>query len=172
VGGIVGRVLQRARMIVGAIAVAMTVAGAAHADTLGAGIAAIERKDYVTAARLLGPLAEVGVAPAQFYLCFMYYHGRGVPQSYDEAAIWCFRSAEQGHAGAQYLLGLMYNNGQGLPENWVEAHKWLNLAAGHAPRKDRASWARVRDAVASKMTLGQLGLARQLAIDWRPKPER
>jgi uncharacterized protein len=66
----------------------------------------------------------------------------------------------------------MYNMGQGVPENFVEAHKWLNLAAGHAPRKDRASWVRVRNAVASKMTLGQLGLARQLAIDWRPKPER
>jgi uncharacterized protein len=166
------RVLQRARVIVAAIVLALSVADPARADALGAGIAAVGREDYVTAARLLGPLSQAGVAPAQFYMCFMYYHGRGVPQSYDEAAIWCYRSAEQGYAGAQYLLGLMYDKGQGVPENWVEAHKWLNLAAGHAPRKDRASWARVRNAVASKMTLGQLGLARQLAVDWRPKPER
>jgi TPR repeat protein len=162
-------VLQRA---IGAIVLALSVASPVRADTLGAGIAAVQREDYVTAARLLGPLAERGVAVAQFYMCFMYYNGRGVPQSYDEAAIWCFRSAEQGHAGAQYQLGLMYDRGHGVPENWVEAHKWLNLAAGHAPRKDRASWVRVRNAVASKMTLGQLGLARQLAVDWRPKPER
>ena len=171
-GGVAWRMLQRARMMLGAIVLALGVVGPAQADALSAGIAAVNRADYVTAARLLGPLAEVGVAPAQFYMCFMYYHGRGVPQSYDEAAIWCFRAAEQGYAGAQYLLGLMYDEGHGVPENWVEAHKWLNLAAGHAPHKDRAAWARVRDAVASKMTLGQLGLARQLAVDWRPKPER
>jgi hypothetical protein len=67
-------------------------------------------------------------------------------------------------------MGLMYDRGQGVPENWVEAHKWLNLAAGAAqgPRL----LVRVRNAVASKMTLGQLGLARQIAVDWRPKPER
>jgi len=167
----VSRVLQSLRNIVGAVMLALSVVGPAQAESLRAGTAAFLREDYVTAARILGPLAERSNAAAQFYLCFMYANGRGVPQSYDEAAIWCFRSAEQGHAGAQYMMGLMYDKGQGVPENFVEAHKWLNLAAGHAPRKDRASWVRIRDAVASKMTLGQLGLARQLAIDWRPKPE-
>jgi hypothetical protein len=168
----VSKMLQSARIIIGAIIFAMSVVSVANANSLRDGTAAFVREDYVTAARILGPLAERGNPVAQFYLAFMYANGRGVPQNYDEAAMWCRRAAEQGHAGAQYMLGLMYDKGQGVPMNWVEAHKWLNLAAGHAPRRDRASWVRVRDALATKMTFGQLALARQFALDWRPRPER
>ena len=167
-----GGLLQSVRIIIVAIIFAMSLVGLAHANSLRDGTAAFAREDYVTAARILGPLAERGNAVAQFYLAFMYANGRGVPQNYVEAAMWGCRSAEQGHAGAQYMVGLMYDKGQGVPVNWVEAHKWLNLAASHAPRKDRASWVRVRDAVGTKMTLGQLAVARQLAIDWSPRPER
>jgi hypothetical protein len=147
----------------------MAPAGAAVAGPLQQGMAAYQRQGYVKAAQLLRPLAERGDAQAQTYLGFMYEYGRGVPQSYAEAAIWYCLAAEQGHAQAQYLLGLIYDKGFGVRRDYVEAHKWLNLAAAHAPRKDREDWVRIRDAVASKMTIQQIALAQRLAEEWRPK---
>jgi TPR repeat protein len=163
----VSRRRQCAR-IIGAIAFALSAVSLAYANSLGAGTAAFNREDYVSAARLLGPLAERGVATAQTHLGFMYANGRGVPQSYVEAAKWYCRAAAQADANAQYMLGLIFDKGQGVTENRVEAHKWLNLAAAHAPRGDREDWVRIRDAVASKMSLAQLAEARQRAIEWRP----
>jgi len=165
-------VSQRARIIIAAIFLTMSGVSLANADSLRAGIAAFAREDYVRAADIFGPLADRGNPVAQFHLCFMYANGRGVQQNYAEAAMWCHRAAEQGYPPAQYLLGLLFDKGQGVPVNWVQAHKWLNLAASHAPPRDRAAWVRVRDAVASKMSMGQLAAARQLALDWRPTPER
>ena len=162
------RLQQCARIIFGAIAIALSAVNLANASSLGAGTAAFGRQDYVTAAVILGPLAERGVAKAQTYLGFMYANGRGVPQSYVEAARWYCRAAAQDEATAQYMLGLMYDKGQGVPENRIEAHKWLNLAAAHAPRSDREDWVRIRDAVGSKMALAQLAEARRRAIEWRP----
>ena len=162
------RLRQYVRIFFGAIAVALAAASLAHASSLGAGTAAFAREDYVTAAAILGPLAERGVAKAQTHLGFMYANGRGVPQSYVEAVKWYCRAAVQDEATAQYMLGLLYDKGQGVAENKVEAHKWLNLAAAHAPRSDREDWVRIRDAVGSKMTLAQLAEARRRAIEWRP----
>jgi uncharacterized protein len=164
----VSRLRQRAHIVIGAIAFALSAASLAHASSLGAGTAAFAREDYVTAAVILGPLAEHGVAKAQTHLGFMYANGRGVPQSYVEAAKWYCRAAAQDEATAQYMLGLQYDKGQGVTENRIEAHKWLNLAAAHAPRIEREDWVRIRDAVGSKMTLAQLAEARRRAIEWRP----
>ncbi len=47
--------------------------------------AAYQRGDYATAIRELRPLAEQGVAEAQFNLGNMYDKGRGVPQDYVQA---------------------------------------------------------------------------------------
>jgi TPR repeat protein len=168
----VSRLPQSARIIIAAIIFATSAVSLANAGSLRAGTAAFAREDYVRAADILGPLADRGNAVAQFYLAFMYANGRGVQQNYAEAAMWAHRAAEQGNPAAQYMLGLLHDKGQGVPVNWVEAHKWLNLAASHAPPKDRAAWVRVRDAVASKMSVGQLAAARQLALEWRPTPER
>ena len=162
------RLQQCARIIFGAVAFALSAVSLANASSLGAGTAAFGREDYVTAAVILGPLAEHGVAKAQTHLGFMYAHGRGVPQSYVEAARWYCRAAAQDEATAQYMLGLQYDKGQGVSENRIEAHKWLNLAAAHAPRSDREDWVRIRDAIGSKMTLAQLAEARRRAIEWRP----
>ncbi len=113
-------------------------------------------------------LAERGDAHAQAVLGFMYANGRGVPQSYDVAVDWYVQSAEQGDPTGQYLLGLMYDKGFGVTANIILAHKWLNLAAAHAPRPNRESVLRLRDAVGSKMTRAQLDLAQQLAVDFVP----
>ena len=47
------------------------------------GLDAVQRGDYTTALREWNPLAEQGVAFAQFNLGVMYANGLGVPQNYN-----------------------------------------------------------------------------------------
>ncbi len=117
-------------------------------------------------------MAEQGVPEAQTYLGYMFATGRGVPQNYTEAAIWYRRAADQGFGPAQYALGLLYDKGQGVPRNVVEAAKWLNLAASVSAGKGRAQRARIRDAVTTKMTRGEIAESRLRALEWIPLTER
>jgi hypothetical protein len=144
----------------------------AEAQSLRQGVSAFQRQDYVLASRAFIPLAERGVAAAQSYLGFMFQTGRGVPQNYTEAAMWYRRAAEQGDGRAQYSLGLLYDRGQGVPRDIVEASKWLNLATAAAPRRAREARARIRDAVTTKMTRGEIAQARLRALEWAPSRER
>lgn len=157
--------------VIAAVGLAAATAGPVAAASLRDGQVAHKRQDYVKAAHLLRRLAERGDPQAQTRLGFMYEYGHGVPQSYVEAASWYCRAAEQNHAYAQYLLGLLYDKGHGVRRDFVEAHKWLNVAASHAPSRDREDWIRVRQAVGSKMSFGEIALAQQLATAWRPKRE-
>ncbi len=91
--------------------------------------AAYQRGDYATALREWRPLAEQGVADAQYNLGVMYGEGLGVPQDYAEAVGWWRKAAEQGNAKAQYNLGLMYRKGQGVPQDDARAVKWFRKAA-------------------------------------------
>ena len=90
---------------------------------------AFERGDYEKAASLVRPLAEQGVAEAQFMLGTMYFDGQGVPQDHAEAFKWLRRAALQGIAESQYVLGIMYDQGEGIREDDAEAVKWYRLAA-------------------------------------------
>ena len=136
------------------------------------GLAAFNRHDYTAAGLLLRSPAEHGDASAQAILCFLYTYGRGVPQSYPDAADWCHRSAEQGNAQGQYMLGLLYNKGHGVPENFVQAYKWLNLAAARASGNKRDHFYRIRDSVATKLTPAQIDVAQRVALDWMPTFEQ
>jgi uncharacterized protein len=153
------------------ILVSATPAGAGLRD-LRAGVAAYNRQAYVPAASIFLPLAEYGNARAQTYLGFMYAHGWGVPQNYEIAARWYESAARQGEAVAQYMLGLIYDKGQGVPQDYVTAYVWLNFAVAHVRSKDREYWTRVRDAVASKLSLAQLTQAQRLAANWQPLGSR
>jgi len=126
------------------------------------------RSDRFASPRRIIALANRGDAHAQAILGFMYEHGRSVPQSYDVAVDWYLQSAERGDPTGQYLLGLMYDKGFGVTRNVVLAYMWLNLAAAHTPLHQRENILRLREAVASKMTLAQLYLAQQLAVDFVP----
>ena len=161
---------RSARMLLVAVMVGLGAPAIAHADALAAGRAAYARADYVGAARLLIPLAERGNAAAQALLGFMYANGQGVPQGYEVATYWYRLAAEQGDTTAQYLLGLMYDKGFGVPLDDVAAHMWLNLAAAHAPQRTREYYLRLRDAVASKMTAGQIAEAQWRAQEWAARP--
>ncbi len=143
----------------------------AHAQSLRQGVSAFNRQDYQQASQIFIPLAEQGNAAAQAYLGFLFETGRGLPQNYTEAAMWYRRAAEQGDSLAQYSLGLLYDRGQGAPRDIVEASKWLNLSTAGAPRRAREARARIRDAVTTKMTRGEIARARLRALEWAPSRE-
>lgn len=126
------------------------------------GHAAYGRGDYQTALKEFRPLAEAGVARAQYGLGVMYDNGEGVPQDYAEALRWYRKAAEQGGASAQYNLGNLYRRGQGVPQDYIEAHKWFNLSAvaGDADAVNN------RDLVEKKMTGAQIAEAQKLAREW------
>jgi TPR repeat protein len=158
--------IKSSRFLVLTAFLGITVTGVARADTLGAGSAAFSRGDYSSAARLLLPIAERGNARAQAMVGFMYATGQGLPQAYDAAGYWYRLAAEQGDTTAQYLLGLAYDKGQGVPQDEVAAYKWLNLAAANAPKRTRENFAKLRNAVASKMSRGQVAAGQWHALRW------
>lgn len=158
--------IRSGRLFAAALALALVSASPARADALGGGTAAFNRGDYNAAARLLLPQAERGNARAQGMVGFMYATGQGLPQAYDAATYWYRLAAEQGDTTSQYLLGLAYDKGQGVPQDDVAAYKWLNLAAAHAPKKNRENFAKLRNAVASKMSRGQIAAGQWHALRW------
>jgi TPR repeat protein len=138
------------------------------ADGLTRGTSAYVGGDYVRAVRELTAAASRGNARAQGRLGFMYENGFGVPQAYDAAADLYQRAAVQGDAFAQNRLGLIYDKGHGVPQNVILSYKWLDLAAAHATKRDRGYYLRLRDAVASKMSLNQIVESQRLALSWTP----
>ena len=170
-GSVPGR-LQRTLLFVAALSLLMISAGnPAHAQSFRQGVSAFNRQDYQQASQIFIPLAEQGQPSAQAYLGFLFETGRGVPQNYTEAAMWYRRAAEQGDSLAQYSLGLLYDKGQGVPRDIVEASKWLNLSTAAAPRQAREARARIRDAVNTKMSRGEIARARLRALEWAPVRE-
>jgi TPR repeat protein len=69
--------------------------------------AAIKRRDYATAVRLIRPLAEQGDANAQYKLGVFYDNGLGVPQDKIRAYMWLNLSAAQGREGAAAFRDLI-----------------------------------------------------------------
>ncbi len=88
--------------------------------------------DHRGAAAELKPLAEAGMAQAQFYMGTLSEHGAGVPKDYRAAVDWYGRAAGQGHPGAQFALGLLYYNGAddgAVPPDPTKAARWLGASA-------------------------------------------
>jgi uncharacterized protein len=147
-------------------------APATAAPSLRQGLAAAARQDYAKAAAILGRFAQAGNADAQAYMGYMYEIGRGEPQDFTQAAIWYRRAAEQGQSWAQFQLGMLYDLGHGVPVDVVEAEKWLILATAASPPSGADDRTRMRDAVVTKMTRGELAEARMRALAWQPKREQ
>ena len=157
----------RLRAMLGALVCLAIFANPAAADGLRNGIRAFAAHDYITAARIFTDLAPLGDARAQTYLGYMFANGKGVPQNYMVAAGWYRCASQQGVPAAQYMLGLMYDKGQGVPQNYVMAYALLNRAvAGAGPVREH--WARIRDAIASKLSLIERIRAQQLAFEGPP----
>ena len=157
----------RLRAVPGVLVCVAIFSNPAAADRLRNGIRAFAAHDYVTAAHVFTDLAPLGDARAQTYLGYMFAHGEGVPQNYMVAAGWYRCASHQGFPAAQYLLGLMYDKGQGVPQDYVMAYALLDLAvAGAGP--EREHWLKIRDAVASKLSLIERVRAQQLAFEGPP----
>ncbi len=157
------------RFLLALLALALSAAAApVAASSLSRGTAAFHRGDYVSAFRELAPLAERENATALGLLAFMYEHGFGAPQAYDAAADLYCRAAVQGNPFAQAMLGLMYDKGHGVPQDFILAYKWLNLAAARTTGRERDTYARFRNAVASKMSTDEIVIGQRLALNWSP----
>ena len=103
--------------------------GVAIAQDYDAGLKAAQAGDFQTALKEWKPLADQGLAGAQYNLGVMYANGEGVVEDDAEAVRWYRLAADQGLADAQHNLGWMYGNGRGVVEDDAEAVRWLRLAA-------------------------------------------
>ena len=122
--------------------------------------------DYAKAVRWYRLAAEQGLDMAQGALGALYAIGRGVPQDDVEAARWFRLAAEQGYAAAQGALGGMYMHGRGVPQDDESSHVWFNLAASRSTGEQRNQYVEARDAIAERMTRGQLAAAQRRAREW------
>lgn len=159
----------RGRRLAVATAILVAIAApSARADALSRGAAALDHGDYIRAARDLVPLAEQGNPRALGLVGFMYEHGFGVPQAYPAAFDFYCRGAVQGNPFAQAMLGLMYDKGHGVHQDFIQAYKWLDLAAARASGRERDTYARFRDAIASKMSPDEIVVGQRLVLNWVP----
>jgi len=156
------------RLVCGLLLMIAFSAAPAKADSLASARSAFSRGDYVRAVATLTPLALRGNVEAQAMLGYLYENGFGVPQVYDAAADLYMQAAIAGNPFAQAMLGLMYDKGHGVPLDVVLAYKWMNLAAGHAGRRQRDYYLRLRNAIASKMSPNQIAEGQVLAMNWAP----
>jgi serine/threonine protein kinase len=83
----------------------------------------------VDAASAFYTAADMGYAPSQSYLGWLYYSGINGQTDYVKAAHWFKKAAEQGDASAENNLGLLYEQGKGVEKNIDEAMKWYQLSA-------------------------------------------
>lgn len=135
---------------------------AVAADSLEEAEFAYERGEYTQAARLFSPLAEQGVASAQFYLGLMHEKGRGVRQDYPTALMWFRKAAAQGYAGPQNNLALMYERGRGVRKDLVRALMWYHLAGTMLKGDEGKAALKRRDYLTSHMTAEQVEQAQEM----------
>ncbi len=156
------------RMVASQLLALLVAVAPASADAIAPARSAYGRGDYVRAVRQLTPLALRGNAQAQAMLGFMYENGFGAPQAYVAAADLYINAAAAGNPFAQAMLGLLYDKGHGVPQDVVLAYKWMSLAAAHAGRTQRDYFLRLRNAIASKMSVSQISEGQALALAWIP----
>jgi uncharacterized protein len=107
--------------VIAAIILVLRFATPVAAGPLEDADAAIKRRDYATAVRLIRPLAEQGNANAQYKLGVFYDNGLGVPQDKVSAYMWLHLSASQGREGAAAFRDLIAR--RMTPEQKEEAQK-------------------------------------------------
>jgi TPR repeat protein len=104
-------------------------ASIAHGGPLEDGLEAYRAKDYEKAIAAWRPLAEQGMAAAQYRMGVLYAEGKGVPANDAEAALWFERAAKQGDPAAQYDLAASYAEGTGVRKDATAAAEWFRRAA-------------------------------------------
>jgi hypothetical protein len=134
--------------------------GYSHAQVgLVEGMASFARGEHQTAFRELQPLAEQGIAVAQFAVGVMYSDGRGVAKDPTEGEKWYLKAAEQGLALAQLSLGSAYFLGFGVKEDHSKAVKWYRRAA-------EQGWTQAQFNLGSMYSAGK-GVSRNQALAYQ-----
>jgi len=110
-------------------------------------------------------LAYRGDARAQAWLGYLYERGVGVPQNPEKAVYWYHCAADRGQPHAQFLLGMAHDLGRGAPQDYVLAYAWTNQAVARARGQLRRDWVRIRNAIASKLSLKEMTDAQRLTLD-------
>ena len=139
-------------------------------------------RDYRIAAQWMLAAAEGGDATAQYHLGHYYRNGIGVVQSDLQAYEWIRRSIEldasrkpENRASQEYLpealldLGGAAEWGRGMRQDLVEAYKWYTLAASYSidDYRTHREAGRAMDAIAIRISSGQMAEARRQAQLWR-----
>lgn len=106
-----------------------------------------------------------GDARAQAYLGYLYDRGAGVPQNASLAAYWYRCAALRGEPYGQFLLGLAHDKGRGVPQDYILAYAWTNMAVAQAAPRIRRDWVRMRDAIATKLSLQHITIAQGLTLE-------
>jgi len=131
------------------------------------GLEAYNGEDYETAAALLQPLADKGIARAQFRLAYMHFLGRGfvrnrqIAESIIRDALPAIQKfADEGRPWAQSDLGNLYEDGLVLSRRYVDAVSWYRAAANQG-------YPRAQTNLGAMYTRG-LGVEadRGIAIEW------
>ena len=90
--------------------------------------------------------ANLGFAPAQFYLAKLYEQGgSGIKKDLSEARRWTERAAEAGDAKAMHNLALYEFNGEGGAKDQAGAGRWFQKAAEQGVVDSQYNLARLYD---------------------------
>ncbi len=101
----------------------------AGAEIYADGVRRVEAHDN-SGVDIVRKAANLGYAPAQFYLAKLYEAGGGgVKKDAGEARVWTERAAEGGDQKAMHNLALYYFEGAGGPKNTTMAAQWFHRAA-------------------------------------------
>lgn len=124
--------------------------------------------DYPKAFNLFRPLADQGMALAQYQIGLMTEQGQGTEPNLAHAFPWYMKAAEQGVVDAYFALGQLYSRGVAVTRDKVQAYAWFDRAmkGGNAVAGD---W--LRDE-AKKMTPEEIAEAQRIAGEWKPKTGR
>ena len=90
---------------------------------------AFTRGNYKKAHDLWLPLAESGIAEAQYSLGFFYQSGWGSEQDLLQAVAWYSSAAEQNEARAQFNLGVLLIEGEEVVKDTEAGVLWLTRSA-------------------------------------------
>lgn len=103
--------------------------GHARAADVNRGAQAYQRGDFKAALAEFNPLAERGDALAQYYLCEMRLHGKGIGQDFAEAFRWCDKAAQAGVPKAQVILAGLKVLGLGTERDYQDGYFWVIVSA-------------------------------------------
>jgi len=101
----------------------------AKLDAMSIAYGAYVNGDFITALRIIEPLAVKGDVRAQYILGYMHENGHVTSQDFALAAKWYRMAAEQGDAISEISLGLLYEQGKGVAKDFAEAAKLYRSAA-------------------------------------------